>query len=107
MPRSRSFTRLTMRVGLLHFGQSVDFVVSITFLRSPVLAILAIFALVLLLRCLGSHPALAGRLQRRGRLSDSLPPVYMSRANALAGRQIFVVSMNDVWRRPYFVTACA
>jgi hypothetical protein len=41
MPRSRSFTRLTMRVGLLHFGQSVDFVVSITFLRSPVLAILA------------------------------------------------------------------
>jgi hypothetical protein len=27
---------------LLHFGQSVDFVVSITFLRSPVLAILAI-----------------------------------------------------------------
>ena len=31
-----------MRVGLLHFGQSVDFVVSISFLRSPVLAILAI-----------------------------------------------------------------
>ena len=27
MPRSRSFTRLTMRVALLHFGQSVDFVV--------------------------------------------------------------------------------
>src|SRR6202167_6783941 len=45
-----------MRVGLLHFGQSVDFVVSITFLRSPVSAILAIFALVLLLRCLCSHP---------------------------------------------------
>jgi hypothetical protein len=44
-----------MRVGLLHFGQSVDFVVSITFLRSPVLAILAIFALVLLLRCLCSR----------------------------------------------------
>src|SRR5208282_6914008 len=41
MPRSRSFTRLTMRVGLLHLGQSVDFVVSISFLRSPVLAILA------------------------------------------------------------------
>src|ERR1035441_9904434 len=46
MPRSRSFTRFTMRVGLLHFGQSVDFVVSITFLRSPVLAILAIGSLV-------------------------------------------------------------
>jgi hypothetical protein len=38
-----------MRVGLLHLGQSVDFVVSITFLRSPVLAILAI-AWVFLLR---------------------------------------------------------
>src|ERR1035438_5579773 len=46
MPRSGSFTRFTMRVGLLHFGQSVDFVVSITFLRSPVLAILAIGSLV-------------------------------------------------------------
>jgi uncharacterized membrane protein len=42
MPRSRSLTRFTIRVALLHFGQSVDFVVSITFLRSPVLAILAI-----------------------------------------------------------------
>jgi hypothetical protein len=38
-----------MRVGLLHFGQSVDFVVSITFLRSPVLAILAIGRVFLLL----------------------------------------------------------
>jgi|SRR5450432_2962257 hypothetical protein len=41
-PRSRSFTRLTMRVGLPHLGQSVLLVVSITFLRSAVLAILAI-----------------------------------------------------------------
>ncbi len=39
--RSRSFTRFTMRVGLPHFGQSVDFDVSIAFLRSPVFAILA------------------------------------------------------------------
>jgi hypothetical protein len=31
-----------MRVGLLHLGQSVDFVVSLIFLRSPVFAILAI-----------------------------------------------------------------
>jgi hypothetical protein len=30
-----------MRVGFEHLGQSVDFVVSIIFLRSPVLAILA------------------------------------------------------------------
>ena len=40
-PRSRSFTRFTMRVGLEHLGQSVLLVVSITFLRSAVLAILA------------------------------------------------------------------
>src|SRR5690242_3071596 len=44
MPRSRSFTRFTMRVGLLHFGQSVLLLVSMTFLRSPVFATLAIKA---------------------------------------------------------------
>src|ERR1039458_10152506 len=44
-----------MRVGLLHLGQSVDFVVSITFLRSPVLAILAIGRVVLLLRGVSAH----------------------------------------------------
>src|SRR6185437_13314456 len=44
IPRSRSFTRFTIRVGLLHFGQSVLFVVSMTFLRSPVFATLAIKA---------------------------------------------------------------
>jgi hypothetical protein len=38
-----------MRVGLLHFGQSVDFVVSITFLRSPVFAIFAMIRVFLLL----------------------------------------------------------
>ena len=38
-----------MRVGLLHLGQSVDFVVSITFLRSPVFAILAMGRVFLLL----------------------------------------------------------
>ena len=41
-PRSRSFTRFTMRVDLPHLGQSVLLVVSITFIRSAVLAILAI-----------------------------------------------------------------
>ena len=39
--RSRSFTRFTTRVGLPHFGQSVLLLVSITFLRSAVFAILA------------------------------------------------------------------
>jgi len=43
MLRSRSFTRFTSRVGLAHLGQLVLFEVSITFLRSPVFAILAIF----------------------------------------------------------------
>ena len=66
MPRSRSLTRLTMRVGLLHLGQSVDFVVSITFLRSPVFAILAICGVVLLVVSVSAHIRLGGRLQRRG-----------------------------------------
>ena len=44
-----------MRVGLLHFGQSVDFVVSITFLRSPVFAILAIGQVFLLLGGVSAH----------------------------------------------------
>src|ERR1700758_5850304 len=67
MPRSRSFTRLTMRVGLLHLGQSVDLVVSIAFLRSPVLAILAIGRMFLLEDCLCSHAQVdCRRLQRRG-----------------------------------------
>jgi hypothetical protein len=39
--RSRSFIRFTIRVGLPHLGQSVLLVVSIIFLRSAVLAILA------------------------------------------------------------------
>lgn len=50
MPRSRSFTRFTIRVGLLHLGQSVDFVVSMIFLRSPVFAIFAICRLFLLVK---------------------------------------------------------
>jgi hypothetical protein len=45
-PRSRSFIRFTMRVGLPHFGQSVLLDVSITFLRSAVLATLAIYVSV-------------------------------------------------------------
>src|ERR1039457_5418857 len=39
---SRSFTRLTTRVGLPHLGQSVLLVVSMTFFRSAVFAIFAI-----------------------------------------------------------------
>jgi hypothetical protein len=87
-----------MRVGLLHLGQSVDFVVSITFLRSPVFAILAILWVVLLLG-LSLHTSAAadgfngavidapqikmrlpGNLGNRfaRREPDSLPLVYMN-----------------------------
>jgi hypothetical protein len=56
-----------MRVGLLHLGQSVDFVVSITFLRSPVFAILAIGRVFLLLGLsLLTRARNCARLQRRG-----------------------------------------
>src|SRR6266567_7047194 len=55
MPRSRSLTRLTIRVGLLHLGQSVDFVVSITFWRSPVFAIFAMGGWFSSWDCLCTH----------------------------------------------------
>src|ERR1700704_6503156 len=61
MPRSRSFTRFTIRVALPHLGQSVLLVVSITFLRSAVFAILAPTAMVDFswsLQCLRSASAL-------------------------------------------------
>src|SRR5271157_3961967 len=45
-----------MRVGLLHLGQSVDFVVSITFSRCPVFAILAIWLCFSFWDCLCAHP---------------------------------------------------
>ena len=48
-------------------GQSVDFVVSITFLRSPVFAILAIGGVFLLLGVVSAHTRkICARLQRRG-----------------------------------------
>src|SRR5579863_9007345 len=45
-PRSRSFIRLTMRVDLPHLGQSVLLLVSMTFLRSAVFAILGPTAMI-------------------------------------------------------------
>src|SRR5579862_2915608 len=67
-----------MRVGLLHLGQSVDFVVSITFLRSPVFAIFAMVR-VFLLRGVSLHSRATdyARLQRRGHL---LPYIEMEGA---------------------------
>src|SRR5579884_3866584 len=80
MPRSRSLTRFTMRVGLLHFGQSVLLDVSITFLRSAVLAILAMETLspqkildVAMFRGLESSPTklgASGLPERRTSLPD-------------------------------------
>jgi hypothetical protein len=67
-----------MRVGLLHLGQSVDFVVSMTFLRSPVFAIFAIAGVFLLdevsllwrfrqfLKSLSHTQSHCARLRRRG-----------------------------------------
>src|SRR5581483_1344180 len=99
-PRSRSLTRFTMRVGLLHLGQSVDFVVSITFLRSPVFAIFAMGRVFLLRRVsLLARAKLCARLQRRGRLltsdcngiawrqRDSLLSVYIGNPIAIRGEQ--------------------
>src|ERR1035441_5021323 len=98
MPRSRSLTRLTMRVGLWHLGQSVDFVVSITFLRSPVFAIFAMCR-VFLLQGVSLHSSAAADgfngavicclSTQRNRLkgADSLPSVYMKlRIRAQLGR---------------------
>jgi hypothetical protein len=46
-------------------GQSVDFVVSITFLRSPVFAILAMLGVNLLLGIVSAHrPPAVGHLRR-------------------------------------------
>src|SRR5580658_2450595 len=57
MLRSRSFIRFTMRVSLPHLGHAVDFVVSMTFLRS---AVFAIFGIPLLLTGMCRQPAGCG-----------------------------------------------
>src|SRR6202000_1705186 len=87
MLRSRSFTRFTMRVGLEHFGQSVLLLVSITFLRSPVLAIFDISRSpdpdVWAVRGKhGSIPCLPVRARHRraGRVVDAHRQVYMKEA---------------------------
>src|SRR5260370_4682473 len=67
MLRSRSFMRFTMRVGLPHLGQSVLLLVSMTFLRSAVLAIFAMFQSPKIIsglrqRCLGANATMDGPL---------------------------------------------
>lgn len=56
-----------MRVGLPHLGQSVDFVVSMIFLRSAVFAILAIAGVLLLRQSVSArtYKMLARGLLRR------------------------------------------
>src|SRR5437660_3429421 len=85
VPRSRSFTRLTMRVGLEHLGQSVLLLVSMTFLRSPVLAIFAIMldlpgtnvatnvAAHALDRLSSCHPQWASRIEPSGTSRQDCP----------------------------------
>src|SRR5215469_2343355 len=100
-PRSRSFTRLTIRVGLLHFGQSVDFVVSIAFLRSPVFAIFAMVRVFLLLgmSLLARAYARCTRLQRRG---HSLPSAIGVEVQRDSLHQVYIKCI----RRP-FTAACS
>ena len=102
-PRSRSLTRFTTRVGLPHLGQSVDFVVSITFLRTHVFAILAIGWVFILLRGVSAHTR---KITARGfngagvaafhgigitrKERDSLQTVYIK-----AGRRL---AEQDHWR---------
>ena len=81
-----------MRVGLLHLGQSVDFVVSITFLRSPVFAIFGHGSGVSpSWGCLCTHPPRRTASTARSfaasigngiawKKRDSLLPVYIKRA---------------------------
>ena len=96
VPRSRSLTLFTILVGLLHLGQSVDFVVSIIFLRSPVFAIFAMFLWFSFVSLSGAHArAVLKRLRQRGsQLTSgpykqpaesirSLSPVYMKTDLAL------------------------
>ena len=90
--RSRSFTRFTMRVGLPHLGQSVLLVVSMIFLRSAVLAILA---MCLLLSCLmvsrvGSLPGNAAGIMGQRKLQSFVPDrrFYFTLPRALGHRRI-------------------
>src|ERR1700761_9241433 len=100
MPRSRSLTRLTIRVGLLHFGQSVLLDVSITFLRSAVLAILAMETLSPLqyhCLCLGAFTLGSAPTKLRGRTSWGLSPQALDRCKRTSTRSYYLTtSCNDV-----------
>jgi hypothetical protein len=93
-PRSRSFTRLTMRVGLPHLGQSVLLVVSITFLRSAVLAILAIsspsFFGVIFILAFGSR---ARGIQPGVVSAERIPAIEFSGLTELQGSRRVKTSM--------------
>src|ERR1700759_3964774 len=84
-PRSRSFTRFTIRVGFEHFGQSVLFCVSMTFLRSPVLAIFAMVALL--------------RTQKSG-ITRTASCAKRTRSQRLSGGWLEVPNRRDGWQAP-------
>src|ERR1017187_7956599 len=78
-----------MRVGLWHLGQSVDFVVSITFLRSPVFAIFAMCRVFLLQGCL-CHSS-AGADGFNGAVMSCLP----TQLNCLEGAGLAPFSLHE------------
>ena len=91
-PRSRSLTRLTMRVGLPHLGQSVLFDVSITFLRSAVLAILAMAYL--------DSPkmqSLPREPNKAARIGDMRLPLGISRQKGyLPQTQFYIIALSVI-----------
>src|SRR5512146_1679218 len=80
-----------MRVGLPHLGQSVDFVVSITFLRSPVLAIFAMGRVFLLL---GGVSALTRNAMRAASTARSCAALQCNEIARKARDSLRLVYMN-------------
>src|SRR5260370_5675092 len=103
MLRSRSFMRFTMRVGLPHLGQSVLLLVSMTFLRSAVLAIFAMCQSPKIIsglrqRCLGANATVDGPL---GAILEEISAhlaadsVYMRRAGIAHDRGCHLHAIFD------------
>ena len=92
-----------MRVGFPHLGQSVDFVVSITFLRSPVFAIFAI-GRVFLLRWVSLHSRATecARLQRRGHVQPFNAMELRVKRDCAEGAGLAVFSLQESRRTLQF-----
>src|SRR5208283_6111750 len=100
--RSRSFTRFTTRVGLPHLGQSVLLLVSITFLRSAVFAILAIASPKRICRSelRNECPVVgiqSGRAQRRLASRGNFP-FYMEPSNDRSLHSVYRLGRDDTFK---------